>query len=508
MFDSLIVSAQNEELKLREENEDDNVEYKLRLDNKTRLGKKRLLSQLNYRLDIGKMLCGKKEAHYVIGIYDNGKLGKINNTEIEESFNVFKEIIDGTNIIITYYDKKSYGDFFVLYIIVQKIENYKINELNIAFVGPSQHGKTTTISYLVYNQHDDGMGHARKLIFKHEHEKISGQTSSVKKEIIGLKKNRLVNYSVGISTSWQDIVEMSDKIINLIDLPGNMKYFRSIFFGLSTYQIDGLVIVVDPNKLYDELYNDLLFYKSYARIFNIPFVILIINDNITNSNNNLDDSFLENSLIINYSNLNNFGYDSLVNFINTIEPNKNKCNMENLDPLFYVMETYYVPDTGTIFSGIMKMGSILLNDDVWLSDSKNYYKTKVKSIHRKQIDSAKLYTNETGAIQLDLTDYPLIEINKHMIITKNKLDTCNYFEFDILNVSQNELNILNISNGQTCVMFINNSITNVKIEKDVNGMLKIKTELNIIIPEINITDKIVAFLKSENYILFGTLKML
>lgn len=513
IFNSLIVSLPNEEIRLREENEDDNIEYKLRLDNKNRLGKRRLLSQLNYRLDIGKTLYDKKEAHYIIGIYDNGKLGKLIEKEINDSFDVFIEVIKDTSITMSYTDKKQYGEYFILHIILQKIENYKINELNIAFVGPSQHGKTTTISHLVYGQHDDAKGNARNLIFKHEHEKITGQTSSVKKEIIGLKDHKLINYSIGISTSWQDIVEMSDKVINLIDLPGNMKYFRSIFFGLSVYQIDGLVIVVDLTKLNITDYDDIYFYKTFSQKFNIPHCFLIINDdqnNLPSCYNDFSEAFdnlVCDSVIIEYSNLSSFGYDNLVNFIDTIKPNQNKKSMEMFDPLFYVLETYFVPDTGTIFSGIMKMGSISLDDEVWLTNGQTYYKTKVISIHRKQIDSSILYTNETGAIQLDFSNKPMFELNKHLIITKNKLNVCNYFNFEC----DCEL-IDSLSDGQMCVMFVNNSITNVWLEKSsTENKIKIRTEPNyknelsatkIMIPII--ADSI-AFLKLDNKILFGTI---
>lgn len=61
IFDTLIVSKPNEELRLREESEDDYIEYKLRLDSKTKYGIDRLISQMNYRFDIGKISLKKKK---------------------------------------------------------------------------------------------------------------------------------------------------------------------------------------------------------------------------------------------------------------------------------------------------------------------------------------------------------------------------------------------------------------------------------------------------------------
>lgn len=503
MFDSLIVSSPGEEIRLRQESEEDNVEYKLRLDTKTNLGKKRLLSQLNYRLDVGKTLYGKKEAHYVLGICDDGSLGKLNEQEIDDSFSVLSEIINKADAIITHIDKKKFGDFFLIYVIVQKIETYRINELNVAFVGGSQHGKTTTVSHLVYGQYDDGNGYARKLVFKHEHEKMSGITSSIKKEIVGLRKGKLVNYSIGITTGWQDIVEMSDKIINLIDLPGNMKYFRSIFFGLSTYQIDGLIIVVDITKLDNININEIMFYKLYAETFGISYTFLVVNDLNTNDRTNYTNefNFLEKSNVIYFSNLSNFGYDEIISFLDRVESKKFKNNMDQYEPLFCVMETYYVPDAGTIFSGIMTMGSLSLNDNVLLTNGQTYYKTKIKSIHRKQIDSATLYTNETGAIQLDFDGTALPEVNKHMIITTNELQTYDHFEFESLNKLQNE-GLL--KPGQKCVMFVDNVITNVHI-KLCDDKIKIQSENKIVVPSLN--KHCVAFLKSDNSVIFGKLNV-
>lgn len=525
MFNSLIISLPGQEIRLKPENEDDYVEYKLRLDSKTKFGKQKLLSQLNYRLDVGKMLLGRKEAHYVLGICDDGTLGKLNEKEIDETFSVFSDVISKADASIVHLDKKKYNndnkneEYFIIYAIVQKIESFKIKEINIAFVGPSQHGKTTTISHLVFGQHDDGNGYSRNLVFKHEHEKVSGLTSSVKKEIIGLRKGKLINYSIGITTGWQDIVEMSEKVINLIDLPGNMKYSRSIFFGLSVYQIDAIVIVIDLNKFAENDQNEILFYRLYAETFNIPYKLLIINDNIeqntNHANNNCDNNIL-------FSNLSNFGLDDIIKFMDSIDGKSISENTKLSDPLFCVMETYYVPDAGTIFSGIMKSGSLSLGDNVFLTNGtvkinfgtsvgvnsngnkfKNnepvYYKTKVKSIHRKQIDSRTLYSGETGAIQLEFDEHLVPEVNKHMIITNIKLSTYDNFIFELLNVNQDRTTL---KNGQMCVLFVDNIITNVHVKLNENRIF-LNSNNKIILPSLN--DDCIAFLKYDNGVLFGKL---
>ena len=522
IFNSLIVSNPSEELRLREENEDDNVEYKLRLDSKTKFGRQKLMSQLNYRLEIGRALTGKKEAHYVLGIRDDGHLGKLTESEIDETFSIFSNVVNTADVTITYIDKKQYNDSYLIYAIVQKIESFKIKEINIAFVGPSQHGKTTTVSHLVYGQHDDGNGYARKLVFKHEHEKVSGVTSSIKKEIVGLNKGNIINYSIGISTGWQDIVEMSEKVINLIDLPGNLKYFKSTFFGLSTYKIDGIAIVVDVKKESISDWNEITFYKLFARTFNIPYTFLIINDN----NAIYEKHCYDGDDMIEISNLSNHGFDKVVQFLDKIEirnPIVNNVNPDtNINPLFCVMETYSIPDTGTIFSGIMKYGSLSLGDSVYLTNGQTYRQTKIKSIHRKLIDSKTLYEGETGAIQLEFdtrglpsglgcaSNLPsglgcasnLPEVNKHMIITTVKLSTYDEFLFTLLNENQNKTMI---RSGQKCLMFVDNIVTHVYITI-VNDKFNLKSENKIIIPSLD--QECVAFLKCDGGVLFGKLQIL
>lgn len=506
IFDSLIVSKPNEEFKLREESEDDYIEYKLRLDSKTKYGIDRLISQMNYRFDIGKMLLKRKEAHYILGICDNGSLGKLNEIEIDKTFAIFSKIVNDNNSIIVHIEKKVYSYLnnslndksYLIYCIVQKIETFQIKELNVVFVGPTQHGKTTTIGHLAYGQKDNGTGYGRNLIFKHSHEKVTGSTSSIKKEIVGLRKGTLVNYNVGISNGWEDIVEISDKIINIIDLPGNLKYFKSTFFGLSTYDIDGIVIVMDPTKLTELHSNEIEFYKLYAQIFNIPYVMLTID--------NTESTITDDLNTIKFSNVTGKGMDKFIHFLNTIEKSSMVEPNKKEDPLFCISETFCVPDVGTIFSGIMKLGSLSIGDIVYLTDGNIYFRTKIKSIQRKQIDSKTLYTGENGAIQLDFDNFVIPEVTKHMIITTSQYVNHNTFEFEILGKTEN------FTKNQQCVMFVDNMVSTIIIEtsdSDINSLnhtVILKSTNNIIVPTINLPN-CVAFLKHENGVVFGRLSV-
>ncbi len=500
IFDTLIISNPEEELRLREESEDDYIEYKLRLDTKTKYGIDRLVSQMNYRFDIGKTILKKKEAHYVLGICDNGSLGGLNEQEIDKTFAIFSKMVNDNGAIIVHIEKKAYPYkklkseniemSYLVYAIIQKIESFQIKELNVVFVGPTQHGKTTTIGHLVYGQKDNGTGYGRNLIFKHSHEKISGTTSSIKKEIIGLRKETLINYNVGISNGWEDIVEISDKIINIIDLPGNLKYFKSTFFGLSTYDIDGVVIVVDPLKLNNTNPNEIQFYESYAKIFNIPYVILKIDNSELEMTDNINE--------ILFSNITGKGMIKFIKFLNAIEKNIAVVKNSEYDPLFCVSETFCVPDIGTIFSGTMKLGSLSIGNAVYLTDGNTYFRTKIKSIQRKQIDSKTLYTGENGAIQLDFGDFIIPEVTKHMIITTTQYPTYNTFIFKVLGKTSD------FTKGQQCMMFVDNIISIVFVDINDDKII-LKSNANIIVPSIHLN--CVAFLKYDSGVCFGKLSL-
>lgn len=425
----------------------------------------------------------------MLGICDNGTLGRLTEQEIDKTFAIFSKIVNDNNSVIIHIEKKVYNDSYIIYAIVQKMESFKIKELNVVFVGPTQHGKTTTIGYIVYGQKDNGTNYGRNLIFKHEHEKVSGTTSSVKKEIIGLKNGMLVNYNVGIHSGWDDIVEMSDKIINIIDLPGNLKYFKSTFFGLSTYDIDGIVIVIDPSKLTESQNNEKLFYISYANSLNIQYTLLEIYDS---SNDTLDTLNK-----IQFCNVTGNGLDKFVNFLDGIEKRSNDEQQNSSESLFCVLETFCVPDVGVIFSGTMKVGTMSVGHNVYLTDGNVYFRTKIRSIQRKQIDSMTLYTGENGAVQLEFNDI-IPEISKHMMITTRQYPVYSSFIFEVLGKTSD------MPKGH-CVMFVDNIMSTVMIFTNGDKFL-LKSMNNIVVPSIN-TNNCIAFLKFDNSVAFGKLSL-
>lgn len=506
IFDSLIKNISGEHVQLIPENDEGYVEYKLRLDKKNSLGLKKISSQMNWRLESGYELLGRKEAHYVLGVTDDGTIGGLSEKEIDDTFEIFYNIVKNNNATMTHFDKKQYGNFFIIYAIIKKIEKKKITEINIAFIGPAQNGKTTTISRLAYGQKDNGEGHARRLVFKHDHEKVFGITSSIKKEIIGIKGNNIINYCAGIETSWENIVGVSDKIVNLIDLPGNIKYIKTLLFGLSAYNIDAICIVINMLKIKIKEHDSIRFFINICHILKIQYTILIINDS-DKIDHEVDVSYIYAQNHIKISNLTNLGNDELNQFILNIERSV-KTDILCDCSFFNTIQTYSVPDTTTIFSGIVRCGSFSINQEVTILNGKNIQKAHIVSIYKKQINSESLFEGETGTIQLNKTVISPDDKQKHTIFVKDiNIDpttcvNCLFFK---------ELSKWNYIDGQAdmnITLFVGNHIIPVHMcstyaEKETVGQLFSLMIDNCMLIEKDIFKNLYAFLKTSNDIYFG-----
>lgn len=467
------------------------IEYKLRLDTKNTFGLKKLYSQMNWRLCEGQSLLGKKEAHYLLGVKDNGELGELTTDEINLTYDLFLQIVEKCEAKIIKKIEKNYEKGSIIYVIVSKKEHKKIKELNVAFVGPFQHGKTTTIANLVHNCLDNKNGYGRSLIFKHEHEKLTGITSSVKKEILGIKKQKIIDYTYGVKVDWEEIVNVSDRIVNLIDLPGSEKYLKTTLFGLEAYDLDAICIIVDKEKQNDSLIVEL--FKNYAIQLNIQYKIVFITENNFETNHD--------EIII--SNKTKNGLDSLKNFLCEIVDNVN-YTVEKSPMLFSVIEKYVIQDSGIVFSGIVKYGTLEFEQNVFLTNGKDYIDAKITSIHKKQIDSQTLYQKETGAIMLDIGMKPDIDITKYAVITDKKYEMLDEVLFQLTWSSITEENYKLIS--QRALLFVDNNIIQVLpeiIQDNEKIKLLLKFEYPSIIPVLAFKKNVTCFLKNAHGVFIG-----
>jgi GTPase len=136
-------------------------------------------------------------------------------------------------------------------------------EASVGIVGNVDAGKSTLVSVLVRGSLDDGRGRARTAILKHAHERVTGRTSSIAREIMGFEADGM---AVGVRTSltpasaprvpddnlrWSQIMECArdrgGRVITLLDLAGHEKYLKTTVFGLTTFCPHLVLIVIGAN---------------------------------------------------------------------------------------------------------------------------------------------------------------------------------------------------------------------------------------------------------------------
>lgn len=430
------------------ENDDGDTEYKWRLDTKNELGHKKLYSQMLWRMNEGFELNGIKKANYLIGVYDNGKLGGLSVDELINSINILKIITNQNNLNIINEEIKNINGSNIYYAeIIQKQNNISYIEKHLVIIGEPQSGKTSLISQLCYNCNH------KKYVLKHDHEKQTGVSTDIKKEIIGIKNNSLINYCD--YCSWDDIAKNSDIIINIYDIPVlNLKTIITYLLGINP---DHIIIISKS----ESLTQDIRFYIDFCVYYNIDFTNKNIND-IINYNH---ESF--NKILFNIANSNI----------------KENTLLDNKINLFRIIDYYDIPEKGLIVSGKMDINSFKEYDIVYLINQNEKSKIKLNSICKKTINSNEIFENNSGSINISFIDKK-IKISKHSFI-----------------INDNHLKLSKIINFESMTNIIDGNYNIIIFNRNYN----INTECNIIDNKI-IFDRDI-YLQDKNFIILITKKI-
>lgn len=183
--------------------EQGNVEYKLKLLNKTNERIDQLTSQLKWRLQEG-----NGHAIYQIGVTDCGEKVGLNQNEMNESIKTLIAMAKTINAQVhTIKTREVRNDFLISEVQIQKLENTKFIEIRVAIIGGADAGKSTLISMLCFNEKDDGKGKARLNLFRHRHEIESGRSSSLARHFIGFNASgNMINFSSNSISRWSKLI--------------------------------------------------------------------------------------------------------------------------------------------------------------------------------------------------------------------------------------------------------------------------------------------------------------
>ncbi|ATY62987.1 GTP-binding 1 [Cordyceps militaris] len=290
-------------------------------------------------------------------------------------------------------------------------------ETRIAVVGNVDAGKSSLLGVLVKGDLDDGRGKARVNLFRHKHEIESGRTSSVGMEILGFDATgKVVTSDVpGRKLSWEEIGKRSAKVITFTDLAGHEKYLRTTVFGMLSSSPNYCVLMVAANHGLTAMSKEHL---GIALALNVPVMVIItkidicpphvLEESIKQITKimkspgarkiptfikdredciNTATQFVSHRIcpIFQVSNVTGQNLDLVRLFFNIL-PHHGRYNSEG--PFeFQVNDTFSVPFTGTVVSGIIKSGVIHEGDTVVIGPDSlgQFMPTAIRSIERKRL---------------------------------------------------------------------------------------------------------------------------
>jgi GTPase len=398
------------QIKLDPELYDGNIEYKLKLTNLDDEKLEKRATQMKYRIHEG-----SGEAIYMIGVLDNGLVQGIEEKEYLETIDNLKKIALKIDCIITKISENISNNLYSSEYLIRENDTNTYIDLKIGVAGNVDAGKSTTIGTLTKGILDDGRGKARVHVFNYKHEVETGRTSSIGHQIMGYDKDgTIINSKYDRTPTWQEIVQQSSKIVSFYDFAGHEKYLRTTIYGLTSMFPDYCLIMVGANMGINHMTKE---HISLCLTLKIPFIIIIskidivpdniledtltkikqlckngirkvpflvknISDVINVAKNIKSDSIVP---IIQISNVTNHNLDLLKTLFNILPIRNDFSQAINLPVEFLIDNTYSVTGHPVIVSGILKSGTIKINDLLSIGPyyDGSYKQVKVRSIHCK-----------------------------------------------------------------------------------------------------------------------------
>lgn len=311
-----------------------------------------------------------------------------------------------------------------------------MQEIRIGMLGSVDAGKTTTTSVLINNIIDDGRGSARHKIFRHQHEKNTGRTSSI----------------------TENYLKFKDKYINFIDLAGHEKYLGTTMYGLAGHYIDYSIIFVGGNMGISTIMHEHLILTLSLRI---PFIFVVTKidiapeDILKNTIENIKKtvkkySTTQNivSVIKETSDIENINLNRIFPiFLISNKTGKNidllKIYLSNLnsrfvwknlhDSNFIINHRYNVKGIGIVFSGKLISGKVKKYDKLLLGPiNGKWINIVAKSLHDNFKNNVEyLSAGESGCIAVKAkSDATLKGKLKKGLVIINKINKNATKEFD------------------------------------------------------------------------------
>lgn len=308
-------------------------------------------------------------------------------------------------------------------------------------MGNVDSGKSTLVGVLSKGQLDDGRGSARLKVFNYPHEVSNGRTSSVGHEIMGFNRDTgeqvfPARFVQNKNKYWAEVVRNSSKLVTLIDLCGHEKYLKTTIYGLVGCIPDYVLIVVGANLGLSKMTKEHL---GIVLALEIPFFIVVTKVDMvepeilkktvnTLSKLMLCSAVSKKPMVVNYenpdeitvavkalksakvcpifkvSNVTKYGIKELTTFFYKLKRRENVKELGKTSDLieFDIHEKFSVTGVGLVVSGLVKSGTILPGQNLFLGPDKfNHFKmVQVKSLHFARVPVDKVFSGQFCCISL------------------------------------------------------------------------------------------------------------
>lgn len=407
------------------ESDDGNVEYKLKLLDKTDYRIERLASQMKFR-------CyeGNGECIYNIGVADDGTIVGLDESEFNctmECLGQASKINDFSLTVLKKTNVPEEKDKFIYELYVRELNQDSYIDLKVAIAGNVDCGKSTLLSVLTSGLPDNGKGSARLKVFNYPHEVETGRTSSIGHQIVGYnEKGDVMNYSGKKQFNWPDIVKKSSKVISFYDLAGHEKYLKTTIFGLASGRPDVCLIMVAANKGLNQKIRMTLEHMFLCKTLGIPFAIVVTKIDMTHGRDNVLEATLSSiSTILKkpgirripirirtsedvirsainiqsqsivpifpVSNVSMEGIDKVHEFLNLTPKKIYEKKITGVE--IHCDHAWTITGVGTVVGGHLLGGTVKVGDKLWYGPHNNtYIKVLVRSIHCKRVSVSQIST--------------------------------------------------------------------------------------------------------------------
>ena len=429
------------------ENEDGNIEYKLKLLDIDEKRLEELSSQMRYRIKEG-----DGECIYNIGVKDDGTLSGITDEEYTETIKNINLIAKKNNYSTSLLSSSGTKNNKKIYeILIREINKNKFIDIKVAVAGHIDAGKTSFVGSLITGQNDNGRGLSRSFVFKHKHELETGRTSSVAHEILGFDyEGKIVNYQGINKFSWAEIVQKSAKIISFTYLTGHEKYLKTTILGLASSFPDICMIMVDANNGIKPMTKEHIFLCVTLKI---PFIIVISKIDICKTRENiLQETIQSIKTFLKYPGIRRFpvsvktkddiilctkniysesitpifytscvtgeGIDMIKMFFNIVgKKNLKREDEENVE--FHIDHLFNVYGVGFVLGGNLISGTINVGDKLLVGPQNGSFEhIIIRSIHSKKIPLQQVSCGSYVCLGVKKIDK--INIKRGNVIISNK----------------------------------------------------------------------------------------